>query len=181
MFDANIWSNAMDNRLEEQIRLADTELRSGGVRHIPFLEFYCDLLACFPPEPRVREQAELGLRSVASDTDFGPLERSTLLDHEKPQRGENRRPPPWYIGMTKSFSSAISKIDRKLQGRILEAITELAQDPMQLRGDTIKPLTGNFKNRWRYRIGDFRLVYEPDKGSGDVTLLAFAARGGAYD
>jgi mRNA-degrading endonuclease RelE of RelBE toxin-antitoxin system len=91
-----------------------------------------------------------------------------------------KRPPPWYVGMSSSFSKDISKIDRKLQGRILEALNEIIQNPVLLRGDTIKPLSGELDGCWRYRIGDFRLIYSPDKSTGDITLLAFESRGSAY-
>jgi mRNA-degrading endonuclease RelE of RelBE toxin-antitoxin system len=96
-------------------------------------------------------------------------------------RSAPKRPPPWYVGMSKEFAKQISGIDRKLQGRILEALTNLTSNPVQTRGDTVKPLTGDFQGCWRYRIGDYRLIYSPDKSTGDITLLAFAARGAAYD
>ena len=92
-----------------------------------------------------------------------------------------KRPPPWYIGMSSNFSKAISKIDRKLQGRILEALTDITENPTTIRGDTVKPLSGELQGCWRYRLGDYRLIYSPDQSSGDITLLAFASRGSIYD
>jgi mRNA-degrading endonuclease RelE of RelBE toxin-antitoxin system len=101
-------------------------------------------------------------------------------DEEEPKQAPAKRPPPWYIGMSSGFRKAISDIDRKLQGRILEALTEISENPTTIRGDTIKPLASNLKGCWRYRIGDYRLVYSPDLSSGDITLLAFASRGPIY-
>jgi len=92
-----------------------------------------------------------------------------------------KRPPPWFVGMSSAFAKQVSCIDRTLQGRILEALTDLAKNPLEMRGDTVKPLSGDFKGCWRYRIGPYRLIYSPDSNTGDITLLAFAARGGAYD
>jgi mRNA-degrading endonuclease RelE of RelBE toxin-antitoxin system len=82
--------------------------------------------------------------------------------------------------MTSAFSNSIIGIDRKLQGRILEAVADLTKNPLEIRGDTVKPLSGEFKGCWRYRIGDFRLIYSADRNSGDVTLVAFSPRGSAY-
>jgi len=82
--------------------------------------------------------------------------------------------------MSSNFTKAISKIDRKLQGRILEALTNTTDNPTTIRGDTVKPLTGELQGCWRYRLGDYRLVYSPDQSSGDITLLAFASRGSIY-
>ncbi len=56
-----------------------------------------------------------------------------------------KRPPPWYIGMSSNFTKAISKIDRKLQGRILEALTDITENPTTIRGDTMKPLSGELR------------------------------------
>ena len=92
-----------------------------------------------------------------------------------------RRPPPWYLGWSSSFGKAIDKIDRTIQGRILEALSDIVKNPLMIRGDTIKPLTGELKGCWRYRIGAFRLVYAPDQSTGNITLLAFEARGSVYD
>lgn len=90
------------------------------------------------------------------------------------------RRTPWYIAMTDEFIKAIQTIDRKLQGRILESITHLSQAPMDSLGDTVKPLTGELKGLWRYRLGDFRLIYRPNPTERTIVLVALAARGGAY-
>ena len=87
----------------------------------------------------------------------------------------------WLIGMTKQFMKDIQQIDRKLQGRVLEAITDLCRSPTTPRGDTVKPLTGERKSLWRYRLGDFRLIYLPDETKRNVTLVAFASRGTIYN
>ena len=92
-----------------------------------------------------------------------------------------KRPPPWYIGLSTAFNKAVVGIDRKLQGRVLEALADIALDPTTPRGDTIKPLNGNLKGCWRYRVGGYRLIYSPDHTTGDITLLTFTARGSAYD
>jgi mRNA interferase RelE/StbE len=86
----------------------------------------------------------------------------------------------WLIGMTKEFLDAIKSIDRKLQGRILEAISHICTKPLVAYGDTIKPLTGDLKGYWRFRIGDYRLVYFPDEQNKKVVLIAFTNRGASY-
>jgi mRNA-degrading endonuclease RelE of RelBE toxin-antitoxin system len=70
------------------------------------------------------------------------------------------------LGMTDQFIKRVRGVDRKLQGRILEALSYLAVAPMSSRGDTVVPLTGEWKDLWRYRIGDYRLVYRPDAERG---------------
>lgn len=70
---------------------------------------------------------------------------------------------------------------RTIQGRILEAIAKITADPITLNGNTIKPLSGEKSGMWRYRIGDFRIIYHPDKTSKHILLLTFSPRGSAYD
>ena len=64
--------------------------------------------------------------------------------------------------MTHEFTKDISNIDRKLQGRVLEAIRQIVHKPTVPLGDTIKPMTYNSKGLWRYRLGDYKLIYLPD-------------------
>jgi mRNA-degrading endonuclease RelE of RelBE toxin-antitoxin system len=91
------------------------------------------------------------------------------------------QPPPWLIGFGDSFNKDIAHVDKTLQGRILSALADLATSPLEFRGDTVKPLRGVFRDCWRYRIGDYRLVFRPNRRNGAITLLAFASRGSIYD
>ena len=76
--------------------------------------------------------------------------------------------------------SSINRIDKKLQGRILEAITKLTLSPITSTGDTIKPLTGDLEGFWRYRIGDYRLIYKPVEKFREILLISFSSRGSVY-
>lgn len=87
----------------------------------------------------------------------------------------------WALLLTNTFRKAISVVDGKLRGKVMSAIAELSENPMTLQGDTRKPLSGGLKGYWRYRLGDYRLVYEPNKATCTVSLLDFAARGDIYD
>lgn len=87
----------------------------------------------------------------------------------------------WPIAFTPGFRKSISDIDKKLQGRVLAAISEISEKPVLPHGDTRKPLGADLKGLWRYRVGDYRLVYRPDEEKHLVILLEFAARGGIYE
>ncbi len=92
----------------------------------------------------------------------------------------SRRPPDWYIGFSGEFVKSIAKVDRKKQGRILEALGKIAAAPTEVCGDTIKPLTGDLAGLWRCRMGDDRLIYFPDTQSKKVVLISYGSRGDAY-
>ncbi len=88
--------------------------------------------------------------------------------------------PEWTLGMTDQFVKGIRGIDRKLQGRVLEALSHIVEGPISPRGDTVRPLSRELKELWRYRIGDYRLVYWPDVAKRQVILVAFTGRGDSY-
>ena len=90
------------------------------------------------------------------------------------------RPPPWFAGYSKEFVKASEKMDGKMQSRIFRAVMKISKDPEKVRGDTQKPLTGQYKGLWRYRIGDYRLVYLPVREHGNIVFMDFASRGGVY-
>ena len=91
-----------------------------------------------------------------------------------------RPEPSWYLGFTKEFSKAIANIDRKVQGRVLQALDYLSTKPTVPSGNTVKPLSGEHKGLWRYRIGDYRLIYRPDTDNARVELITVVSRGSAY-
>ncbi|MGQ0592840.1 MAG: type II toxin-antitoxin system RelE family toxin [Gammaproteobacteria bacterium] len=92
----------------------------------------------------------------------------------------SRGRPDWRFVLSDKFIKSIQNADKKLQGRILEAITKIAEAPTIPVGDTVKPLAADLKGLWRYRIGDYRLVYDPNPDEKHVTLLWFDNRGAAY-
>jgi mRNA-degrading endonuclease RelE of RelBE toxin-antitoxin system len=89
--------------------------------------------------------------------------------------------PDWYVGFSSEFIKSISKIDKNKRARVLEAIAKVAEAPLTIHGDTVKPLTGNHSGLWRYRIGDDRLVYKASTTSKQIVLLSFGARGDIYE
>jgi mRNA-degrading endonuclease RelE of RelBE toxin-antitoxin system len=158
----------------KQIESSFAELSKGMIAHHSLDVFSARLQQIWEPPPVAAPRIEESV-DVWHALEFMP---EPLPVSPAPPA---RRPPPWYIGMTSGFSRAITGIDRKLQGRILEALADLIKNPLEMRGDTIKPLGGGLKGCWRYRIGNFRMIYSADRKSGDVTLLAFTARSSAYD
>jgi mRNA interferase RelE/StbE len=88
--------------------------------------------------------------------------------------------PDWYVGLSNEFLKCVSRIDRKVQGRILKAIAKIGEAPTTPIGNTIKPLTGDLSGLWRVRIGDNRLVYYPHAETQRVTLISFGPRDSVY-
>lgn len=86
----------------------------------------------------------------------------------------------WLSVFTREFRKSIQKLDKKVKGRIVEAIMDICESPMELRGDTQKPLVGELEGHWRYRIGDYRLIYLPMTDYHRIVFTRFDSRGQIY-
>jgi mRNA interferase RelE/StbE len=148
----------------------------------------------FESEFRPFEQLRSRLRiawSVAEslytncEADDGPPPVANYYRRPPDVDGAAAEPTPpargWAFYMTPSFQKDVAQLDRKLQGRILGALTDIFDEPCKARGDTVKPLQDDLKGYWRYRIGDYRLIYFPDVGRRLVALVSIAARSSAYE
>lgn len=62
----------------------------------------------------------------------------------------------------------------------LRAVVAVCNAPMSPRGNAVKQLSGHGGRLWRYRLGDRRLVYEPDPTRRVVRFLRFGPRGDVY-
>ncbi len=92
-------------------------------------------------------------------------------------------PPPkvWPVGISDEFIKTTQRLDKKLQGRIFEAIIEISKSPTTIKGNTVMPLRFNSEGLWRYRIGGYRLIYYPDKDNKRIVLVTFGGRGSVYE
>ncbi|MGI0015435.1 MAG: type II toxin-antitoxin system RelE family toxin, partial [Nitrososphaera sp.] len=84
----------------------------------------------------------------------------------------------WLFAVTSQFRKGYHE-DKILSAQILAAILKICRDPLTPHGDTIKPIVHNkaLKGKWRYRLGDHRLIYWPDKSNHTVYLLKISSRG----
>jgi len=79
------------------------------------------------------------------------------------------------LNLDKSAEKELKRIDKPTQGRIIDGIAGLLQEPPQ--GD-IKPLKGALRGLNRLRVGNWRITYEVTAETVDI--LSISPRGGAY-
>lgn len=84
------------------------------------------------------------------------------------------------VAFKPSFLADYSKFDRNIQKRINFAVAELEQNPVTPRAETIKRLKHHDK-LWRYRIGDYRMVYAAYPENKLVQLIGIGSRDDIYD
>jgi superfamily I DNA/RNA helicase/mRNA-degrading endonuclease RelE of RelBE toxin-antitoxin system len=85
----------------------------------------------------------------------------------------------WSFTHKPSYLSDLIDLPRDLQGHVINAVKQLEEDPTSPRGDTVKKLQG-YRNVYRYRLGDFRLIYAADQAAQMINLLAIGPRGSIY-
>lgn len=74
---------------------------------------------------------------------------------------------------------AYEKADKALAKKIGRCLQQLEENPRS--HPNIKPLKGKFSGCYRYRIGDYRVIYEVDDEVVCVFVLTIAHRGESYD
>jgi len=81
------------------------------------------------------------------------------------------------VRFSKKAEKALKKIDPVMRRRVLSKMENLTQDPK--KGPNIKKMQ-SFINRYRYRVGDFRVVYEVIDEELIVWVLEADWRGNIY-
>ena len=94
-------------------------------------------------------------------------------------RGGERKREWRFTAASKFIKDVKQRLD--LFDRVLQAVEEIRQHPTLSRGNTVKRLTRDLEGMWRYRIGDYRLVYEPDNDRRVVHLLSISHRKDVYE
>lgn len=89
---------------------------------------------------------------------------------------ENKK--SWEVILTKPAEKVYDKSSKNMQLRLERCFENLGNNP--LYGLHIKPLTGKLKGLYRYRIGDWRVIYRLFKEDMHVEIIAILPRGNAY-
>jgi mRNA-degrading endonuclease RelE of RelBE toxin-antitoxin system len=90
-------------------------------------------------------------------------------------------PGNWTVFYSREFLKSTFNLDEDLKRAILEAEDCIRSAPLTPFGNTIKPLSGQeFRGLWRYRIGDMRMIYYPDKETRNILIITISSRGKIY-
>jgi mRNA interferase RelE/StbE len=81
----------------------------------------------------------------------------------------------WTVVLTASAQRDLRRLDRPVAGRIVDALTRLADTG---QGDVIR-LQGNAEE-WRLRVGDWRVRFRYDHATRTLEVLRILPRGQAY-
>jgi len=86
----------------------------------------------------------------------------------------------WRIEIKPSAEKQYLKLDRKTRQRIKDVLRDLEEEENPLLHPRVRPLTGKLKGDYRVRVGDWRLLFTPDRDSAVLYVFAILPRGDAY-
>jgi len=72
------------------------------------------------------------------------------------------------------------KLDKKVRQRIQSALLELEQAENPLLHKDVRNLTGKLRGDYRLRVGDWRILFTPDRAEKVIYVYAVLPRGDAY-
>lgn len=82
------------------------------------------------------------------------------------------------VDLSKSAQKFYQKAERPLARKLARCFEQLENDPRH--HSNIKPLTGKLAGQYRYRVGDYRVIYRIDDEQSLVAVFKIAHRSDAY-
>jgi mRNA interferase RelE/StbE len=82
------------------------------------------------------------------------------------------------IQLAKSSVKALKDLDGKSQERVYRALQVLKSKPFH--NNKIKKLRGELKGRYRYKVGDVRIIYKIEREIKTVFIEVIGRREGIY-
>jgi len=86
----------------------------------------------------------------------------------------------WKIEIKPTAEKQYLKLDQRTRRRIKTALQKLEGEEKPLFHPNVKPLTGKLKGDYRLRVGDWRLLFTPEKERKIIYIYAILPRGDAY-
>jgi mRNA interferase RelE/StbE len=86
----------------------------------------------------------------------------------------------WTVELSRSSLKSIEKLNKFARKRILDRLEELGNQENPLRHKDVRPLEGKLDGFYRFRIGEYRLIFELDPIQRRLGVLAVFPRGAGY-
>ena len=86
----------------------------------------------------------------------------------------------WKIRVSSNGERYFRKLDRKLRKRINNALIKLSKFDNPIEHPQVKPLTGDLRGFYRFRVGHYRMVFGLLEESRIIAVVNIFPRGDAY-
>ncbi len=83
------------------------------------------------------------------------------------------------VELSRNAKRFFERANASLQRRLDRCFDQLKSEPRE--GGSIKQLAGRLAGRYRYRVGDYRVIYRIDEPQQTVLVLKIAHRSEAYE
>lgn len=84
----------------------------------------------------------------------------------------------WEIELSEHAVKQLAKLDKQTARRITSKLREVSQ--LEDQRSTGKALTGNLSGLWRYRVGDYRIVCDIERGVLVILVVDVEHRSRVY-
>lgn len=86
----------------------------------------------------------------------------------------------WKIEIKPTAEKQYLKLGKNIRKRIKEALAELEHEGNPLLHRNVRHLTGELRGDYRMRVGNWRILFTPDKNKKLIHVYAILPRGSAY-
>ena len=86
----------------------------------------------------------------------------------------------WKVEVKPTAEQYYLKLDKKMRKRVKKGLLELEKSENPLAHPQVRALTGKLQGDYRLRVGDWRVLFTPDKDAKMLYVFAILPRGDAY-
>jgi mRNA interferase RelE/StbE len=86
----------------------------------------------------------------------------------------------WRIEVKPTAEKQYIELDKTVRQRIQSALLELEQAENPLLHHAVRNLTGKLRGDYRLRVGDWRVLFTPDRAEKVIYVYAILPRGDVY-
>ncbi len=86
----------------------------------------------------------------------------------------------WKIEIKPTAEKYYSKLDKNTRKRIKEALMRLEESKNPLFQENVRALSGELQRDYRLRVGDWRVLFTPERERKSIYVYAILLRGKAY-
>lgn len=86
----------------------------------------------------------------------------------------------WKVELSKDSIKYLKKLNKKTSQRLLTSLEALETPENPLSHKDVRPLVGKLRGFYRFRVGEFRLIFKLDSAQKRIGILSIIPRGNAY-
>jgi mRNA interferase RelE/StbE len=86
----------------------------------------------------------------------------------------------WRVELSRSARKSLGHLEDKTALRILDGLEDLGGIDNPLSHKDVRALEGKLRSFYRFRVGEYRVIFELESGRKRIGILAIVTRSQAY-